>query len=391
MGNSKNTVALNGKIYDVVSGALVSKLPTFSKQPRDKKAEKQPVQSISSSKAIDGFVAPKKIFAHKHRSAQTQSSAPKARRSAGHIARHKPQHTKTLMRAMVKKPAGREKPQAKKAHGPISSVQAATSNAGSRANDRAKRAVIIKKSKHIIKFANTGSRVVKKMMPLSVKSPEAAKLSKKPQSRVNAAVAAHPHARPFIKAQSASFIKALDLDQIDHTRRHEQDKADKPKKPSGNFIGKVVPRKRSSKILLSVLTIAIAGGLLVWYFLPQVQIRIASVRAGFSASLPGYKPPGFNQEAINYKDGEVTLSYASNTDERNYTIKQAASSWNSETLLDNFVQPKQKPYQTYQEQGKTIYIYDETSATWVSGGVWYQVAGNSSLNNDQLLKIADSL
>ena len=74
-----------------------------------------------------------------------------------------------------------------------------------------------------------------------------------------------------------------------------------------------------------------------------------------------------------------------------FGLNQKASSWNSSALLDNFIQPKGKTYQTYQEQGKTIYIYDKASASWVSGGVWYQVTGNSSLNNDQLLSIANSL
>jgi hypothetical protein len=85
------------------------------------------------------------------------------------------------------------------------------------------------------------------------------------------------------------------------------------------------------------------------------------------------------------------VTFRSNSDERNFELQQQVSNWNSQALVDNFILSENKQYQTFQEKGKTIYVYDNANATWVNGGVWYKIEGNSSLNTEQLLKIASSI
>jgi hypothetical protein len=94
---------------------------------------------------------------------------------------------------------------------------------------------------------------------------------------------------------------------------------------------------------------------------------------------------------VQYSAGQITISYKSNSDDRNFQLVQRNSDWNSQSLLNNFVTREDEKYLTYQDKGKTIYVYDGNNATWVSGGIWYQVEGKSSLSSDQLLKIASSL
>lgn len=121
-------------------------------------------------------------------------------------------------------------------------------------------------------------------------------------------------------------------------------------------------------------------------------MRIAASRAGFNAAIPSYQPSGFGMKGpIEYGPGQVTLNFKSNSDERNFHVTQRVSSWNSEALLTNFVTTNNKSYQTYQDKGRTIYIYDGSNATWVSNGVWYQIEGKSNLNSDQLIKLANSI
>ena len=121
-------------------------------------------------------------------------------------------------------------------------------------------------------------------------------------------------------------------------------------------------------------------------------MRVASTRAGLDANLPAYQPAGFKISGpIKYQPGAVTVTYKSNTDERNFNVTQKNSSWNSETLLGSFVSPTKEPYQTFQAKGRTIYMYSGDKATWVDGGIWYTVDGKANLNSDQLLKIAESL
>ena len=53
MGTPKNRIALNGKIYDVTTGSLMSKLPSFTKAT---KRRGTPPKTITKNKTIDGFV-----------------------------------------------------------------------------------------------------------------------------------------------------------------------------------------------------------------------------------------------------------------------------------------------------------------------------------------------
>ena len=377
MGTPKNRIALNGKIYDVTTGSLMSKLPSFTKATKRRGTPK----TITKNKTIDGFVAPQKTSAH-HRSLKTEAIRHRAKttRTHKHLARHKPQQTKTLMRALVRKPNAGEKARIHKAHGELRPSKSSAASISAKAANRLKRSEIIKKSKHVARFANAEARLTKKMIPLAVREP---KTNQPAKASGALKAAASPSSA---KVEGNLFSRALQ-----QATGHEQTLDQKPSSKQSIISRKLRLKKRSSKIIFTVLVVSIVAGALVWFLLPDIQIRLASVRAGFSASLPAYQPAGFKRKSISYKSGEVTINYKSNSDERSFYLRQTASNWNSETLLEGFIKPTRKPYQTYQEQGKTVYIYDDANATWVSGGVWYKIAGNSSLSNDQLLKMADSL
>lgn len=140
------------------------------------------------------------------------------------------------------------------------------------------------------------------------------------------------------------------------------------------------------------MAVLLVGSVFAFQNMPEIAMKIASTRAGLNANLPAYQPSGFALAGpIKYNSGEVTLNYKSNSDERAFNVVQKNSSWNSETLLENFVETNTRPYQTFQANGRTIYIYDGNKATWVDGGVWYNIDGQANLNSDQLLKIAESL
>jgi len=134
------------------------------------------------------------------------------------------------------------------------------------------------------------------------------------------------------------------------------------------------------------------GGFLAYQNLPNIAMRVASTRAGLKANLPKYQPAGFSMAGpIEYEPGEVKLSYKSNSDNRSFAVTQKNSAWNSEALLENYIAPTKQPYQTFQANGRTIYIYSDNKATWVDGGVWYTIDGKANLNSDQLLRIANGL
>jgi len=149
---------------------------------------------------------------------------------------------------------------------------------------------------------------------------------------------------------------------------------------------------RAMAISSTVLAGVLLGGFFAIQNVPNLSMRVASARAGFNASMPGYSPSGFSFKGpIKYSPGQVTISFDSNTDDREYSVTQRATNWNSEALLSNYVVSTNKQYQTYLDRGRTLYIYDESNATWIDNGVWYQVEGNSDMTTDQLVRIASSI
>lgn len=151
-------------------------------------------------------------------------------------------------------------------------------------------------------------------------------------------------------------------------------------------------RPKLATTMVSIFVLLILGGVFAYKNLPNMALRVASSRAGFSAGLPGYKPSGFDFSGpVAYTDGVVELEYTSNTDDRSFKLVQKESSWDSKSLLDNYVETTTSDYLTFQERGLTVYVYDDSNATWVDGGVWYTIEGKSLLNSEQLLKIAGSL
>ena len=94
---------------------------------------------------------------------------------------------------------------------------------------------------------------------------------------------------------------------------------------------------------------------------------------------------------MTYSDGEVNLTFKSNSNDSAYAINQKRSSWDSSAVLDNVVTPAVgENYTTTKERGLTIYTY-EKGAAWANAGILYTITGNASLSGDQIRRIATSL
>lgn len=149
---------------------------------------------------------------------------------------------------------------------------------------------------------------------------------------------------------------------------------------------------KTMNIGISAIAAVLLAGYLGYQNAPGIALRIAASRAGITAQLPEYVPAGFSLNGqINYKPGLITINYKSRSDQRSFKISQSRSNWDNQALLDNFIEKDQKLYQILQDSGRTIYIYDGSNATWLDKGIWYQVEGQSSLNSEQLIRLASSI
>lgn len=118
-------------------------------------------------------------------------------------------------------------------------------------------------------------------------------------------------------------------------------------------------------------------------------MKLADSRSGIAAKLPGYHPTGYALKgAINYAPGQVSYRFQTR-DNRSFSVTQTGSNWSSESLEKGFVATINQPTQRAEAAGRIVYLYGN-NATWVDGGIWYKLEGDSALSSEQLLKIAAS-
>jgi hypothetical protein len=137
--------------------------------------------------------------------------------------------------------------------------------------------------------------------------------------------------------------------------------------------------------------VAIMGGYIWFQNYPKLALHNANSQAGISASLPAYLPSSYNLKHTTVKPGAVTLSFFSPSSDEALKIAQTRTDWDSSSLLDNYVAQRADDYATVQNQGLTIYLFNNNQATWVNHGLWYSIEGASRLSREQILKIAYSL
>jgi hypothetical protein len=362
----KKTIQLNGKLYDARTGRLIDSVHITEPRPSKVAATVtvvQPAKPVSSG-VVDGFVRPAKP--------QPKTSAVKVVAKPVEIKpTPKLQKSHTLMRTAVKKP------KAVTSHHESSAKQTHFKKAD---HHRKIRAHSVPKSDLVRRFnPSAHNKVIKKETVLSV--------AQKPvvSQRLTNEVARLATSTETQVKHSVDIIEESLRNATAHLEKFE-DKVSRV-----TFWDRVGFRNKSANIA----SLAVAGLLLFGFFayqnIPNAEMRLAATRSGVSATMPGYKPAGFSgAKEIKSEPGKVSASFFSNSSDKRFTIIQQASNWSSDSLLTNHVLASKQPFQTFQDAGKTVYIHNDSTATWVNGGVWYRIEGNASLTSDQLLRIANS-
>ncbi len=352
MGQTKTTIELNGKLYDATTGKVVSS------------ADARTVKPVAKPQAVDGFI---RQTGHHPKPNPTKPTARQPAVRHPNPAQHKPQRSNTLMRHVVQKPTSSNPVKA-------SSPKPTPATSVSSPSNRDTRAANVTKSTSISRFGHSQTtRLTTKVAPLAVK----------------------PHPEQHHSSQAAKPASAATKTFDNALRSASSHTKGKLKKSRVHHRAAKKLGISSNLVIASTLTMSfvLLAGFVAYQNVPNLSMRIAANRAGFSASLPQYTPSGFGVAGpIKAAPGAITVSFRSHSDDRSFEVTQKPSNWTSDSLLSSFVATNKQSYQTYQEKGKTIYIYNGSNATWVNGGVWYQVNGsNANLNSEQLVRIADSL
>jgi len=327
-------------------------------------------------------------------------------RTAKTLAHHQPEKPKTLMRHAVKKPKVSMKP-AIKTTAPAEMMARPKSTLAkplekkmsvTQVNPvRLGRARQVPKSHHIQRFnadkqqaAASSAGAVQQAGAAMARPTQYAARPARQDFRPGGvqAMAATPTRTPAAashNSQTASQIDSTDIFEaaLAHATSHEQQSPVLARRRQAR-------RKRLMNVMAGLGAFLVIAGFLAYLNRPAIELRVASMRAGFHAEMPNYKPTGYALEGgVKTSNGRVAMQFRSG--ENSYWITQEASDWNSSTLLDQSSEQRGAPTRTIQSKGRTIYIYNDTSATWVNGGVRYEINGNSSLDAGELVSLATSM
>lgn len=149
---------------------------------------------------------------------------------------------------------------------------------------------------------------------------------------------------------------------------------------------------RLASLLAASLAVMILGGYLTYLNMPGLSVRVAAAQADVAASFPDYNPDGYRFNGpVAYAPGQVAIQFKANGGTSGYTITEQKSTWDSQAVYDNIVaKAADDSYVTNSQQGLTIYTF-KGDAAWVNKGILYTIHGDAPLSNEQLLRIAGSL
>jgi hypothetical protein len=411
-----NVIELNGKTYDATTGALLGE-SIIRATPAARKN-----RNPHHGRVIDGFVRKRQgtvtaptTTVKPVPAAAVKMATPKAhsktasagksfdmRRSpkaAAHA--HAPEKPKTLMRHVVQKPKVQMKP-AIKTTAPSEMMARPASDIAkplekklsvTQVNPfRLARSRQINKSHHIRRFGRqetAATTSTARQLHGSSRAPEwpiqrAAVAARQDIQLIKQVPAARPlaanaqvTAQPKVQESAADIFEAA----LAHATSHEQ---------AAPIRRQSARRRRLVNVMAGVGAFLLIGGFIGYLNMTNIELRVASMRAGFHAQMPSYKPAGYAMNGgIESGEGRIAMSFRSG--DSAYTVTQEASDWNSATLLDQTSIEEGQPSQTIQSKGRTIYIYDDSNATWVNGGVRYKISGNAALDADQLVALATSM
>lgn len=409
MAQTTNIIELNGKRYDAKTGAMLGNGQTAARGVAPARAHQ--------GRAIDDFIRPdhrsvQEHIAKKHTvKTTTHATAPtkpthvhaditptkKARSvqtTVKPIAAHQPQKSQILMRHAVQKPTFKLKT-AIKTQAPAEVMAKPLSAIVPKASAyqinpaRVHRAKAVPRSPHVGRFAPakaTAAAATNHQATPVHASVTTAQPARPTGQRIDSfarntpahrAPAAHhaAHSAPKQPAPTDIFEAA-----IAHANSHTQ--------PSPKV------KRRSTyrwfKIGASVVVFFALTGTVLWMNRTNIALHFASARAGFSVAMPGYAPSGYTLNGgVQATNGKVTLSFRSGAAE--YILTQQASPWDSNTLRDNMLALATGAPQTLTAAGRTVYLYGDGNATWVDGGVRYNLATNNNLSSSEISKLAASI
>ncbi len=276
----------------------------------------------------------------------------------GHM--HQTQHSKTLRRDLLNKPVISSKILSK----PVSAALTVKLSASKIDSHRLSESKLTTKSKLVTRFASRPSEST------FVASP------------AEQTIVSHVSNPKLHVSPKSDFL----MQAIDNATSHTQPLHKVAKSKRHRTLGKIAGIS-SIAFGLSVLI-----GVIGFQSIDSLKLGSASNQAGFMASIPSNQPSGFSLGEINSSPGEITVNFLSNSNPSDkFKLIEKPSNWDNSTLITNYINTVSSNHQTIDVEGLTVFVLNNNSATWLSGGIWYLISGTDSLSTNQLIDLISSI
>ena len=172
---------------------------------------------------------------------------------------------------------------------------------------------------------------------------------------------------PAANKPSANELKEAAIKKALKTVENEQPAEEKTLKTSPKFgVGRII-------LALGCATVSIlAIAYLVNINMPEFSLRVAAMQSGIDPTYPNYVPAGYSQNGVSAEGEKIAMTFKHHNGST-FTLSEEKSSWDSTTLLNNYIKPEFKEnYSTIREHGLTVYI-TPSAAAWVNGGIAYKL------------------
>lgn len=409
-----NTIEVNGKRYDAVSGEVlgIASAPTLHTTGRNidgffrpraltiPTAKTPPVKdSVATLTAVPSSAPEIKVpkptesrrrvnHAKPHQPQHATSrtirvSQPttiahsfKVRRGGpNHLKHHAAQHSRTLRRDTVPAPQlsthNLLKPKSELQHAAPSTIVVKTS-AANIDSERLARAQNASKSPMIAHHGAIPHHVAPMIAPVAVQpTPSAPPTTPAPAPNTGVAPSVPPPQRT--NGPTDIFEHALaNADHFVDTKSH-----------SAHYKKKV--HTHVASMALGSLALIIIAAFVAYQNNPALQLKVASLKAGVSASMPNFAAAGFHYNGVEAGDGKLMVGFQGKSGD--YQLTQTDTNLSGSDMIQSISSTDATGTPTYtavQAGNVTVYRFSNTTATWVSGGKWYTVSGTGALSNDQV-------
>ena len=144
-------------------------------------------------------------------------------------------------------------------------------------------------------------------------------------------------------------------------------------------------------VITGIILAVLIASVICYLTIPALSLFVAAKSANVEAAYPNYVPAGYHFKGpVTYREGTVTMNFASGGSDKAFTIEQNNTGWDSGAVLDNYVLARSQNYLTYSQGGITVYTFG-SEAAWVNAGVLHTIDGSAGLTSEQILRIAGSM